>query len=418
MTSSVSEPPLPDGGIAPSVVKRPLRRFLLPLGLLVLLAAAAAWYFTSRPQSGDLEFSGRIEGYETDVGTKAAGRIETVTVREGAAVQRGQLLAKLDDDQVQAQLQGAEARLKAARQNAENARLQINVLQSQIAEAQVRLRQSQGDAAGRVSQAEAQVAAAEAQLAQAQAQVVEAQSQLDLATVDRDRFSQLARQGAAAQQQADQANAAYQSALAILQSRQSAVAAAEKQIAAARGGLTQSQSTQLNPDINTAEVQRLRTQLLQAQAQLRAAEAEVMNAVAERDRIASQVNDLTVNSPIDGIVITRSVEPGTVVPTGRVLLTILDLNTVYMRAFIPEGDIGKVRVGQPAQVYLDSAPDRPLAARVAAIDTEASFTPENIYFKDDRVQQVFGVKLTLENPDGFAKPGMPADGEILLTNEQ
>ncbi|MBF2076287.1 MAG: HlyD family efflux transporter periplasmic adaptor subunit [Synechococcales cyanobacterium C42_A2020_086] len=412
----VSEPPLPDGGIAPLAAKRSPRRFLLPLGILVLLAAVV-WYFTSRPQSGDLEFSGRIEGYETDVGTKAAGRIETVTVREGAVVQRGQLLAKLDDDQVQAQLQGAEARLKAVRQSAENARLQINVLQSQLAEAQVRLRQSQGDAAGRVSQAEAQVAAAEAQLAQAQAQVVEAQSQLDLATVDRDRFTQLARQGAAAQQRADQAKAAYQSALAILQSRQSAVAAAEKQIAAARGGLTQSQSTRLNPDINTAEVQRLRTQLLQAQAQLRAAEAEVMNAVAERDRIASQVNDLTVNSPIDGVVITRSVEPGAVVPTGRVLLTILDLNTVYMRAFIPEGDIGKVRVGQPAQVYLDSAPDQPLAARVAAIDTEASFTPENVYFKDDRVQQVFGVKLTLENPDGFAKPGMPADGEILLTSE-
>ncbi len=92
----------------------------------------------------------------------------------------------------------------------------------------------------------------------------------------------------------------------------------------------------------------------------------------------------------------------------------VDLNQVYLRGFIPEGQIGNVRVGQAAQVYLDSAPDRPLAAKVAAIDSEASFTPENIYFREDRVQQVFGVRLTIDQPDGFAKPGMPADAEIEL----
>ena len=65
-------------------------------------------------------------------------------------------------------------------------------------------------------------------------------------------------------------------------------------------------------------------------------------------------------------------------------------------------------------MFLDSAPEQPLAATVTAIDTEASFTPENIYFEDDRVTQVFGLKLEIDNPGGFAKPGMPADGEILL----
>ncbi|MBD3880638.1 efflux RND transporter periplasmic adaptor subunit [Phormidium tenue FACHB-886] len=415
MTPSVSTPQAP-AGERPQA-KRSLRRILLPLGIVAIGGGVAAWYFLSRPQTGDLEFSGRIEGYETDVGTKASGRIEEVTVREGAEVKQGQLLAKLDDEEVQAQLQGADARLRAARQQAENANLQISVLQSQITEAQVRLQQSQGDAAGRVSQAEAQVATAEAQLAQAQAQVVEAQSQLDLARVDRDRYAQLVQQGAATQQTADQADANYRAAAAILQSRQSAVTAAQKQINAAQGGLTQSRSTSLNPDINTAEIQRLNTQLRQAQTQLNAAQADIANAEAERKQIASQVSDLTINSPITGVVITRSVEPGTVVSPGTVLLTVLDLNTVYMRAFIPEGEIGQVRVGQPAKVYLDSAPDRPLEARVAAIDTEASFTPENIYFKNDRVQQVFGVRLAIESPGGFAKPGMPADGEIVLEKD-
>jgi HlyD family secretion protein len=417
MTHSISTPQEPAGTAdqpVPAKAKRSPRRILLPLGILAIVAGLATWYFLSRPKSSDLEFSGRIEGYETDVGTKASGRVEQVTVREGADVKQGQLLARLDDDQVQAQLQGAEAKLRAAQQQAENAKLQIGVLQSQITEAQVRLQQSQGDASGRVSQAEAQVAAAEAQLAQAQAQVLQAQADRDLARTDRDRYAQLVQQGAATQQRADQADASYRSAQAILQSRQSAVAAAQKQVNAAEGGLMQSRSTSFNPQINTAEIDRLNTQLRQAQVQLKSAQADINNAEANRKQILSQVNDLTIHSPIRGVVITRSVEPGTVVSPGKVLLTVLDLNTVYMRAFVPEGDIGKVRVGQSAKVYLDSAPDRALTAHVTAIDTEASFTPENIYFKSDRVQQVFGIKLAIDNPDGFAKPGMPADGAIGL----
>jgi HlyD family secretion protein len=426
MTHSISKPQEPaeqvdrpaDQPALPAKAKRSPRRILLPLGILAIVAGLAAWYFLSRPKSGDLEFSGRIEGYETDVGTKASGRVEQVTVREGAQVKQGQLLARLDDDQVQAQLQGAEAKLKAAQQQAENAKLQIGVLQSQITEAQVRLQQSKGDASGRVSQAEAQVAAAEAQLAQAQAQVLQAQADLDLAQADRDRYAQLVQQGAATQQRADQADASYRSTQAILQSRRSAVAAAQKQVNAAEGGLTQSRSTSFNPAINTAEIDRLNTQLRQAQVQLKSAQADINNAEATRKQILSQVNDLTINSPIHGVVITRSVEPGTVVSPGKVLLTVLDLNTVYLRAFVPEGEIGKVRVGQRAKVYLDSAPDRALTAHVTAIDTEASFTPENIYFKTDRVQQVFGMKLAIDNPNGFAKPGMPADGVIVLEKGQ
>jgi HlyD family secretion protein len=92
----------------------------------------------------------------------------------------------------------------------------------------------------------------------------------------------------------------------------------------------------------------------------------------------------------------------------------VNLAEVYLRAFVPEGSIGRVRVGQPARVYLDSAPATPIQAAVLRIDPEASFTPENTYFREDRVKQVVGVKLALHGAIGFAKPGMPADGEILV----
>lgn len=389
-------------------------RLLIAIVLLLLGAGAVTWYFLTRSNSKDLRFSGRLEGYETDVGSKVAGRIEQVTVREGADVKKGQLLAKLDDDEVRAQLSGAEAKLRSAQQQEQNAQLQINVLESQIAEARLKLRQSQGDTSGRVSQAEAQVASAIAQLRQAEAQVTEAQAQLELARQDRDRYAQLSQQGASSQQRFDQANASFRTAQATLVSRQAAVTAAQRQVNAAQGQLTQSQSTTLNPDINQAQVARLNTQLEQSRAQLAAARADVANAKAARQQIQAQLNYLTVNSPIDGVVTARSVEPGVVVSAGKVLLSLLNLNTVYLRGYVPEGEIGRVRVGQRARVFLDSAPDRPLDAHVSAIDSQASFTPENIYFRQDRVQQVFGVRLTIDHPGGFAKPGMPADAEILF----
>jgi HlyD family secretion protein len=92
----------------------------------------------------------------------------------------------------------------------------------------------------------------------------------------------------------------------------------------------------------------------------------------------------------------------------------LDLTKVYLRGFVPEGDIERVKLGQPARIYLDSHPRQPVDAVVSRIDPEASFTPENTYFRSDRVKQVVGVKLLVNNPTGNAKPGMPADGEILV----
>jgi HlyD family secretion protein len=96
----------------------------------------------------------------------------------------------------------------------------------------------------------------------------------------------------------------------------------------------------------------------------------------------------------------------------------LDLHKVYLRGFVPEGEIGKIRIGQPARVFLDSNPTQPIPAIVQRIDPEATFTPENTYFRDERVKQVVGIKLLLQGAFGFAKPGMPADGEVLIRGEE
>jgi HlyD family secretion protein len=126
---------------------------------------------------------------------------------------------------------------------------------------------------------------------------------------------------------------------------------------------------------------------------------------------------LNVVAPFDGTVATRSAEPGEVITPGTAIITLIDPGQIYLRAFVPEGDIGRLKVGQPARVYLDSNPTQPIDAEVSRIDPEASFTPENTYFRDERVKQVVGIKLLIKNPQGFAKPGMPADGEILVEGD-
>jgi HlyD family secretion protein len=395
-------------------------RIIILLSLLIIGVGLSGWYFLSRSQTKIdlLHLSGRVEGYETDIGAKNAGRVNFIAVREGDRVRKNQVLVELDDAEMQAKLQGAKARLLAAKKQVIQAQLQIEVISSQITEAQLNLQQSRGDAQGRINQAQANVAAAQAQLNQAQAQLNQAQAELKLAAINRDRYTALFSQGAITQQQLDQAQTNFDTALGTILARKASVNAASQQVGAAQGKLMQVKTTGLNPEIRNAQLDRLRKQQLLGQAQLAATQAEVGNFQAAQEEIAAQIAYLKVKSPIDGVVTVRTVEPGAVVASGKTLLTLVNPDTIYLRGYIPGGEIGKVRVGQPAKVFLDSFPNQAFSAHVTAIDPQASFTPENIYFRQERVKQVFGVKITIDNPGGFAKPGMPADAEIVIQRRQ
>lgn len=375
------------------------QQLLTAAGVAVAAAGLAGWLWLGRSSPGPLRLSGRIEGYETDLGARIGGRVAEVTVREGERVKPGQLLVRLDDDEVRARLRGAQARLAAARQQLNQARSQVDVLDSQIRESRLTVAQAEQDNLGRVEQARANLASAEAQLAQAEAQQ-------RLAKVTLGRTASLVREGAASPQSLDQDRTALETAEAV-------VNAQRRQVEAARGAVALAASTGLNPSIRSAQLEALGEQRQRALAGVRAAESDVRSAQAAEQQVKAEAAYLTIRSPLAGVVISRSVEPGAVVASGRTLLTLLDPATVYLRGFMPQGDIGRVRLGQRARIFLDSDPSRPLAARVAEVDAQASFTPETIYFQRDRVRQVFGLKLAIENPAGDAKPGMPADAEIL-----
>lgn len=394
-------------------------RVMLVVGLVALaaLAAVIAVYFVRRSTAvpaNEVFLSGRLESDRTDVASKAAGRVVEVTVREGARVRRGQIVARLQDDETAAAVAAATARLSGAERIASSAHGDAGVLEQQLNASELGRGQSALDSSGVAAQAQAAVASARAQLELARAQAVQARSDLDLADRERTRAESLVRSGDISIESADQARARAVSARAAVSARDAAVIAAERGLEGARAGLDVARTSSFNPQIRSAQSSALREQIEQARKRAAASDADVAAQRAQRAQALAAQADLIVRSPIDGIVTTRAVEPGAVVAPGRILLSLIDPNAVYMRGFVPEGRIGSVRVGQSANVYLDSAPQDPLAGHVAAIDSEASFTPENVYFKDDRVRQVFGVRIDLDHPAGFAKPGMPADGKIFL----
>ncbi len=381
------------------------RRARAPLVAIVVLAAAgfAIWrLFFSAPGIPDsiVVLSGRIEGDDSAVASKTTGRILDVQVREGDSVKAGDVIATLDDEQVRARQEQAQAALVAAQARTASARAQIAILEEQLRQNQLQMEQSRVDAEGRVRQAQAELTAAEADLAQQEAAY-------KLALFDKEAYTRLAQTGAVSERQGRQS-------VATADQDAASVAAAKRRVEADRGALTTAQAALANPGIREAQVAAVRGQMAQQQDEIANAAATAEQSRFELAEAQANRKDLTVRAPFSGTVITRAAEPGEVVTAGTAIITLLDLSKVYLRGFIPEGEIGKVKLGQPSHIYLDSNPSQPLDAFVSRIDPQATFTPENTYFRNDRVKQVVGVKLQLKSGIGYAKPGMPADGEILV----
>lgn len=373
---------------------------------IVALGGYLLWrYVLAQPKlpANLVVVSGRVEGDDSAVAPKTAGRILEVRFREGDMVKAGDVIARLDDEQLKAREEQARGAVTQAEARYRSAQDQVLVLREQLQQNQLQTGQAKADAAGRVSQAEADLAAAESEVAQQEANY-------KLAAFDRDAYVKLAKTGAVSERQGKQAEA-------TADQQAAAVAAAKRKVEAARASVVTARANLTNPEIRGAQTAAVRRQIAQQEAEVSSAAAQTQQARSQLVEAQANRNDLNVIAPFAGTIITRSAEPGEVVSAGTAIVTLLDLTKVYLRGFVPEGQIGKVKVGQAARIYLDSKPNQPLSAIVSRIDPQATFTPENTYFREDRVKQVVGVKLQLKEGIGFAKPGMPADGEILVEGD-
>ena len=405
----------------------------------VLLAWEGWQLREQRAAAGRVTGSGSIEATQVGVTPRAAGRVIRLLAKEGDPVSAGQVLAELEPQEASAQV--AQAQAAAAQAEALVIRAQQAVTtQEQVTRAQVAQAHAQVTmAAARVPQAETAltmeertaqqaVSAAQAQVNSAEAQTGSARSALVKARADLGRQKALYAQGAVAEDQVDAAQAAYDSAAAQDRSAGEGVVQARANLASARANLMQVEIKRKDVEAARANVAQAQaglknarsgyTVIAQRQQDLAAARAALAQAQANLRYLQVIAGHNTIVSPRNAVVQVKNVEQGEVVAAGTALYTLVDPQDIWLRAYIPQDQIGRVRVGQIAHVSVDSFPGRVFEGHVIAISSKGEFTPGNVQTRGDRVKLVFSVKIRLDNRDGSLKPGMPADAEILVGGQE
>jgi HlyD family secretion protein len=194
--------------------------------------------------------------------------------------------------------------------------------------------------------------------------------------------------GAIAQQELDLAEM-------TLRTSRADVAAAEKDVVRAEANQALAQASADTIDLKKQ--------------QLAAFEETRRTAIARLDEARANLAERFIAAPENGTIVSRPVEVGDVVSPGSPIFRVIDMARLYVKVYIPEPEIAKLRLGGRAFVTVDAFPDRRFAARVSKIYEQAEFTPKNVETAEERLKLVFGVELALDNHDGVLKPGMPAD---------
>ncbi len=389
-----------------------MKKRMLPILILLILAGVALYAFRGIHRAPDnrLMVSGNIELTEVNIAFKTAGRLIERDVDEGDPVHKGQVLARLDRDQLLAQRAREEAGLKSA--------------ESQLAQAISSLDWEKANMAADIEQRHADVVSSDARLAelnngarpqeklQAKAAVDNAQSEYDRAKRDWERGQQLYKQDDISTAQYDQYRNRFESAGASLKNAQEAQALVlagprVEQIEAARGQAEHSRAALKMAQANTLEIKR-REELIATQ------RAEIERSRANIALIDSQLADTIAIAPCDGVVLVKSADVGEVLAPGTAVVTVGDIDHPWLRGYVNETDLAKVKLGGKARVTTDSYPGKVYDGRVTFIASEAEFTPKQIQTQQERVKLVYRIKIEMENPNRELKSNMPADAEIVL----
>lgn len=432
-------------------------RTIIPIIVLLGLMGAALVYLyriSGAESAGPLRASGTVEAVEVHVAPELSGRVMEVMVREGDRVQAGDVLFRLDDEVLQAQrrqaeaaVQASQAGLRAAQANLD--RLRAGARAEEIAQAEAAVQAAQarldrllhGPTPEQVASARQAVAVAQAnlervkagptpeQLIAAEAQVRLAEAALRQAQAHYDMVAWRPDIGALPQSlQLEQATIQYEQAQANYQDllkgpRPEDIRVYEEQAAQAQAALAEVLAGARPEDVAAAQADLQAAQarlalikasarpeeIAAAQAQVDAAQANLAQAQAQLVLIDVQLKKLIVRAPSRGVVITRHIEPGEVVQAGAAVMTIGQLDDLTITVYLPEDRYGQLRLGAHATVTVDSFPGETFEATVTHIADRAEFTPRNVQTEAGRRTTVFAVKLSVSDPAGKLKPGMPAD---------
>ena len=410
---------------------------------LILLGALGAPPGCSRGgQAGKaLRVSGNIEATTVGVSFKLAGRVTARLVDEGDVVKAAQPIATLDDEELRHEVALRAAQAEAAAQQVQDLKAwsrpqEVRQAEAAVQEAQAALEQGEAavtQAGSGLRQAEARLAALEAgsrpqEIAAAEATVRAAMAHAEHLKIERLRAEALVRSQAITQQECDAAVAAHDVAVAQVAEAQERLkllreGPRKEDVDAGRAARDQArancQQTGAARDAARAALARAQAALDLAKAgprehQLTLAEERVKEAQAALQLAQARLAWCRLASPISGVVVSKNVEPGEYVAAGTAIVTVADLDDIWLRAYVDETELGRVKLGQRAQLTTDTFPGKTYQGRLTFISPEAEFTPKTVQTQKERVKLVYRVKIRVANPERELKPGMPADAEIVL----
>jgi len=438
-----------------------LRR-IIPIILLIAIAGGAIWYFTQRQSggaAGPLTASGTIETTQVNVSSELGGHVAEVLVQEGDPISAGQELVRLDDALLQAQFSQAQASLQMAQANYamaakgptdEQRQFAIASAEQELTNAQQALQALYDNAGVTQAQAVQNIASIDkardkAQQAQdnivtaadpvdveaAWASLILAQDKLEKAQEDFEPYQNKDQSNvtratfqarmAAAQKQYDNTVERYNNLVGTANRYDLALTRADVILADARLADAKRQHAKLQEGVDPDALALAQSRLSTAEAnlavakantspeQLAVAQAQVEVARGALAVIEAQIAKLVIRAPVDGVVLTRSTEPGEVVMAGATLLALGRLDNLKITVYVPENRYGEVSLGETVRVAVDTFPGEAFEAKVIRIADQAEFTPRNVQTEEGRSTTVYAIELSVANPEGKLKPGMPAD---------
>lgn len=391
-----------------------MKKIIIPVVVIVIAAVVFRVYWPtwfSRGDANRLVISGNIELTQVDISFKVPGKLVELNVEEGAFVKKGTVIARIDRQQVDQQrvrdaagLTGAQVQV---RESATQIEWQRATTESDIALRRAELRAAQAHLDELLAGSRPQ------EIQQALAAVSEAKSQHDAAKLDWDRAQELFKNDDISRAQYDQYRMRNDSSAAALRQAEQRLAMVsegprKEEIESARAQVARAEAA-----VRVSEANRM--QLKQRQEDLAARQADVTRAQAQVGITDTQINDTVVTAPIDGVVLVKSAEVGEVLAAGTTVVTIGDIDHPWLRGYINETDLGRIKLGARATLASDSYPGKTYNGRVSFIASAAEFTPKQIQTKEERVKLVYRIKIDVENPRRELKSNMPVDAEIPLT---
>ena len=355
---------------------------------LVLIASGLIVNKLSAPKLAEnlVQGSGRMDGDLVNLNAKYAGRIATLNIHEGEHVSIGQSIAVLASPEYEAQKEQIQAQINARAQERSAKETELEIAQKSIPES--------------LAKAKANLSIKQYQREELGKNIASQTSVLAQDKRDLERTKNLYEQN-------------------LIEKRQVEVAALKHQTSGDFLSSLHQKREQLSLAINVANSELIEAtahqKTLQAMSQgVEAIKSSLKALEASKTQIEAVLNEMTLRSSVDGVVVEKIANQGEVIGAGSVVATLLDPNSLYLKIFVDTKQNGNLHVGNDAVIFLDGKPNEPIPAKVVRIEQKAEFTPKEVSVPSDRIQRVFALHVKPLSPQPTLKLGIPAVGVVSM----